>query len=706
MHFDYGYTEEGQLGKLYDLSLLKKLIPYARPYKKTIFIALSLILLITAFDLSIPYLPKIAIDRYILSFFYRVNYSEASGNMGDNFNKKYRHLVETEKGFSFISNSNLKKIDRKDLSLYKEKGLIGREKYNKIPDELRQRVGLENDNGAIKKNGLKAYIPVKNLEGLSRDTISELKQKDLNGVLLIGVFIIFLIGSSFFLNYWEYYLLEKSGQNMMHDIRMDLFSKIQGLSIQFFDGNPVGKLVTRATNDIENLNEMFKSVLITVFKDIFLLSGIIGVLIYLNWRLAMISFALLPFVFWLTLFFSRQARDVFREIRKHIASINAFLQERLTGIRIIQLFAQEKSQLDLFKDINQKNYQASMSQIKIFAVFMPSMEVFSSIGIGLIIWYGGGKVIEEQLTLGSLVAFIGYMQMFFKPIRDISEKFNIMQSAMASMERIFGLMGQKTVIHQTDTPKKPDKIEGRLQFKNVSFSYRKGFPVLNDISFEIMPGQMVALVGATGSGKTTIVNLLERFYNFEKGNILLDGIDIREWDINELRSSIGLVMQDVFIFAGDIAENISLGDKNMTGEMLKEISKQANSYKFINKLSDGMHHEVKEGGATISAGERQLLALSRALAYRPRLLILDEATSSVDPETERLIQESIFALSKKQTTLIVAHRPSTIQQADRILVMNQGRIAEQGTHDELISMKNIYFKLTKLRNVNADRGIL
>lgn len=705
MHFDYGYTEEGQLGKFYDLSLLKKLIPYTKPYKKTIFIALSLILMITAFDLSIPYLPKIAIDRYILSFFYPVNYSEASGNMGDDFNKKYRRLLETEEGFSFISNSNLKKIDRKDLGLYQEKGLIGREKYYKIPDELRQRVGLENSNGAIKKNGLKAYISVKNLEGLSRDTMSKLKQKDLNGVLLIGVFIIFLIGSSFFLNYWEYYFLEKTGQNMMHDIRMDLFGKIQALSIKYFDGNPVGKLVTRATNDIENLNEMFKSVLITVFKDIFLLSGIIGVLIYLNWRLAMISFALLPFVFWLTLFFSRQARDVFREIRKHIASINAFLQERLTGIRIIQLFAQEKSQLDLFKDINQKNYQASMKQIKIFAVFMPSIEVFSSIGIGLIIWYGGGKVLEEQLTLGSLVAFIGYIQMFFKPIRDISEKFNIMQSAMASMERIFDLMGQKTVIHQTDAPKRPDKIEGRLQFKNVSFSYRKGFPVLNDISFEIMPGQMVALVGATGSGKTTIINLLERFYNYEKGNILLDGIDIREWDINELRSNIGLVMQDVFIFAGDIAENISLGDGNMTGEMLEEISKQGNSYKFINQLSDGMHHEIKEGGATISAGERQLLALSRALAYKPRLLILDEATSSVDPETERLIQESIFALSKKQTTLIVAHRPSTIQQADRILVMNHGRIAEQGTHDELISMGNIYYKLTKLRNVNADREV-
>ncbi len=700
MHFDYGYTEEGQLGKIYDLGLLKRLIPYAKPHKKAIFVALLLTLIITAFDLTIPYLPKIVIDQYILSFVYPVNYSETPGNLKDDFNKKYRHLLENGEAPRFISNSKIKKIEIRDLRKYQEKGLIGEEKYYKIPDKFRQVDAFKDANGAIEQNGLRTYILVKDLEGLSPDTISELKQKDLKGVLSIGVFLIVLISASFFLNYWEYYILEKSGQNMMHSIRMNLFNKIQGSSISFFNANPVGKLVTRVTNDIENLNEMFKSVLITVFKDIFLLSGIIGVLIYLNWRLAVISFALLPFVFWLTLFFSNQARDAFREIRRHIASINAFLQERLSGIRIIQLFAQEKSQLGQFKDINQKNYQASMRQIKIFAVFMPSMEVFSSIGVGLIIWYGGGKVIEDQLTLGSLVAFIGYIQMFFKPIRDISEKFNIMQSAMASMERIFGLMEQKMVVQQAENTKRPDRIEGHLEFKNVHFSYEQNYPILNGISFEITPGQTVALVGATGSGKTTIISLLERFYDFQKGNILLDGIDIRQWDINELRSSIGLVMQDVFIFAGDIAENISLGDKKITKEMLEDITKQANSYRFINKLPDGIYHEIREGGSTISAGERQLIALSRALAYRPQLLILDEATSSIDPETERYIQSSIFALSKKQTTLIVAHRPSTIRQADVILVINHGRIVEQGTHDELISKGNIYFKLTRLHEVN------
>ena len=533
---------------------------------------------------------------------------------------------------------------------------------------------------------------------VSPDRIVERRPKDLSGVLLIGLFLLFLIGGSLFLNYWEYYLLEKSGQNMMQDIRMELFSRIQGQPVRFFDRNPVGKLVTRVTNDIENLNEMFKSVLITVFKDIFLLSGIIVVLVHLNWRLALISFILMPFVFGLALFFSRQAREVFREIRANLATINAFLQERLSGIRIIQLFVQENSQLELFKGLNHKNYLASMRQIRIFAVFMPSMEVFSSVGIGLLLWYGGGKVISEQLTLGSLVAFIGYILMFFKPIRDISEKYNIMQSAMASMERIFGLMDQKEVIREPGIPKKPMGAEGHLQFKNVSFSYEKGFPVLTDVSFEIKPGQVLALVGITGSGKTTIINLLERFYEFEGGNILLDGLDIREWEISELRSRIGLVMQDVFIFAGSIAENISLGDKKITGEELEDISRQVNLHQFIKRLSGGFNHEVEEEGVTLSAGQRQLLALSRALAYDPTLLVLDEATSSVDPETERLIQKAIFRLTERRTTLIVAHRPSTIQLADRILVIHHGSIVEEGTHEELMALGNIYFRLNRLRD--------
>jgi ATP-binding cassette subfamily B multidrug efflux pump len=704
MHFDYGYMEEGQLGKPYNIGLLKRLFPYARPYKKILFLALILTLAITLFDLSIPYLPKIAIDKYILSFWYQVNHRVMPTDVAKAFQKKYGHIVERTKetGLGFLSSSKLRQIDPVDLKHLQEQEIISRERFYRISVEKRDQHGLFTHKKAIQGEGPYLYIPVKACKNVSYDTLIKLRHRDLNGVLLIGVFLLFLIGGSFLLNYWEYYLLEKCGQNMMQDIRMELFARIQGQSIRFFDRNPVGRLVTRATNDIENLNEMFKSVLITVFKDIFLLSGIIVVLVHLNWRLALISFILLPFVFGMALFFSRQAREVFREIRKNIAAINAFLQERISGIRIIQLFVQEKMQLGRLKDLNEKNYRASMRQIRIFAVFMPSMEVFSSVGIGLLLWYGGGKVISEQLTLGSLVAFIGYIQMFFKPVRDISEKYNIMQSAMASMERIFALMDQKETIQESVMPKRPVKAQGHLQLKNVSFAYEKGFPVLTDVSFEIKPGQMVALVGVTGSGKTTIINLIERFYEFETGNILLDGLDIRKWNIEELRSHIGLVMQDVFIFAGSIADNISLGDKTIPHKALEEFSRQANAYYYITRLSEGFDHEVKEGGVTLSGGQRQLLALSRALAYNPTLLILDEATSSVDPETERLIQDSIFTLSQRQTTLIVAHRPSTIQQADRILVMHHGHIVEQGTHTELMRLGNIYFRLTQLREKNAS----
>ena len=710
MQLDYGYMEDSQLGKPYNLSLLKRLIPYARPYKKPILFALALTLLITLFNLSIPYLPKIAIDKYILSCWYPVNQEAVLSKLTEEFNRRYGHLTETTKeaGLEFISNSMLKQIDPVDLRLYQEQGLISSDRFYRVPADAINKNRPLSPEKTIKGDDPYLYIAVQELKDVSPDTIVTLRYKDLNGVLFIGLFLLFLIGGSLYLNYWEYYLLEKSGQHMMQDIRMELFTRIQGQAVGFFDRNPVGRLVTRVTNDIENLNEMFKSVLITVFKDIFLLSGIIVVLVYLNWRLALISFILMPFVFGLTLFFSRQAREVFREIRANLAKINAFLQERLSGIRIIQLFVQEKMQNERFKELNRKNYLTAMRQIRIFAVFMPSMEVFSSIGIGLLLWYGGSKVIGEQLTLGSLVAFIGYIQMFFKPLRDISEKYNIMQSAMASMERIFELMDQKEVINEPEIPKRPIKTEGHLQFENVSFSYEKGIPVLTDVSFEVRPGQVVALVGMTGSGKTTTINLLERFYEFDKGNILLDGIDIREWRISELRSQIGLVMQDVFIFADSIAENISLGDKKIKKEILEEVSRQVNAYQFISRLSGNFDHQVKQEGATLSAGERQLLALSRALAYNPTLLIFDEATSSVDPETERLIQDSIFNLSKRQTTLIIAHRPSTIQLADMILVMHHGRIAEQGTHEELMALGNIYFRLNRLweKELNTPKPVL
>jgi ABC-type multidrug transport system fused ATPase/permease subunit len=725
MHFDYGYTEDRHLGKPYNIGLLKRLIPYAKAYKRPIFVALAFTLLITLFDLTVPYLPKIAIDTYILSSWYPVREGSAPRATVEEFRQKYGLLMDptgdparhtspqgdppgtarlqprragaggSESGF--IANAQLKRIDLGDLRRYREEGLLSTERFYRVPEDKVRRERPFEPGQAIKGRGPYWYVSAESLQGLSSDQVLKLRRRDLRGVMYIALFLLLLIVGLVILNYGEFYLLEKAGQHIMQDIRMELFGRIQDQGVQFFDRNPVGRLVTRVSNDVENLNEMFKSVMVTVFKDFFLLAGIIVVLLDLNWRLALLSFALLPFVFLITWFFSSRAREVFREIRRHIAAINAFLQERISGIRVVQLFLGEESQLEQFKGLNHKNYLASMRQIKIFAVFMPSMEVLSAIGIGLLIFYGGSKVIGEQLSLGSLVAFIGYIQIFFKPVRDISEKYNIMQSAMASMERIFGLMDLREVIRKPEAPHRPAKQEGHVEFKGVSFSYEEGLPVLNDVSFEVKPGQVVALVGVTGSGKTTVINLLERFYEFERGSILLDGIDIRNWGLHELRSQIGIVMQDAFIFAGSIAENITLGDQRVTRHAVEEIAGEVQANRFIGRRSRGFDHEVKEGGATLSAGERQLLALGRALAYHPSLLVLDEATSSVDPETERLIQEAISRLSRRQTTLIVAHRPSTIQQADRILVLHHGHIVEQGTHEELMELGGVYLTLNRLQ---------
>jgi ABC-type multidrug transport system fused ATPase/permease subunit len=700
MYGEYGYMEEGQLGKPYNLRLLKRLVPYAIPYKKVISLSLLLSILMTLMELSLPYLSKVAIDRYILSSWYQVNLSKMKGSETHEFIKNYDHLLERSEDGSrgIISNVDIKKIDPSVFHEYRNKGIISQKRYYKIRPEARDSsTFIKSGKYAINMVDGSVVIPIEELNNLKPAEIVKVRERDLRGVAMVGMVLIVLLCVSFGVGYTEYYLLELTGQNIMQDIRLQLFRRMQSQAVSFFDKNPVGRLVTRVTNDIENLNEMFKSVFITVFKDIFILIGILGVLIYLNWRLALVSFVILPFIFGLTLLFSSLAREAFRELREKVAKMNAFMQERFSGMRIIQLFAREEFQMKSFAKINHENYLAGMRQIRIFAIFMPIMEVFSSFAVALIIWHGGGKVIGEQLTLGSLVAFISYIQMFFKPIRDISEKYNIMQSAMASTERIIEFMDHEEEIPDPDHPVRPARVEGHLDFKGVSFAYQENHPVLRDVSFQVKPGEMVAIVGATGAGKTTAVNLIERFYDTDSGSVLLDGYDIRKWAKSELRSQIGLVMQDVFIFGGTLKENISLGRDEISAEAIDQAVRQANANWFIQRLPDGLYQETGEGGSTLSAGERQLLSFARALAYDPKVLILDEATSSVDPETERLIQEAISRITKKRTTLVVAHRLSTIRQADRILVMHHGQIREQGTHEELMALGGIYYKLNMFR---------
>jgi ATP-binding cassette, subfamily B, multidrug efflux pump len=697
MFQEYGYMEEGKLGKPYDFRLLRRLAPYAAPYARTIAWALFLTLLITLFDLVVPYLSKIAIDRYILASWYRIEteqLSETEERKG--FMDRYGQLLVKSGDGSFhaVSHGGLRDMDPVNLFSYRSRGILKQEKLYRTRINARDFIS----SGVLTMADGSFLVPHGILKTLPADELLRIRADDIRGVTLMGGIFLVLVILVLGLSYLQYYLLEYIGQHIMQDIRISLFHRMQSQAMRFFLKHPLGRLVTRATNDIENLNEMFKSVFVTLFKDIFLLAGILAVLIYLNWRMALVSFVLLPFIFGITLLFSTLAREAFRELRASVAKINAFLQERLTGMRVIQLFVREKFHMENFTRINHENYAAGMKQIRVFAVFMPIMELFSSFAVALIIWYGGGRVIQEQLTLGSLVAFLGYIQMFFKPIRDISEKYNIMQSAMASTERIFEFMDLREEIPEPEKDLGPSRVKGRLVFKEVSFSYDKGIPVLHDISFEIKPGETVAIVGATGSGKTTLVNLVERLYDPDRGEVYLDGADLRVWSKGRLRNSMGLCMQDVFVFGGTVSDNISLGRERVDDRAMEEAARKVNALSFIRRLPKGFQQDTGEGGGSLSAGERQLLSFARALAADPRILILDEATSSIDPETEHLIQEAISRMTEKRTTLVVAHRLSTIRNADRILVMHHGRIVEEGSHGDLMALKGIYYRLHMLRD--------
>jgi len=699
MFGDYGYTEEGKLGKPYNWRILKRLAHYALPYRKTIASGLLLSILIALFDLTVPYLTKIVIDRYIVASWYRIDLDRPGDRACRELKERYGRMLETDGSQAgyYISNLNMKQIDPVDLHLLRSRGILSADRFYRIgPGVETEGIPERALHEMIEMTDGASLIPYSALDGLPEKDVLKIRDGDINGVMVIALVFFFLILLSLGAGYGEYYLLEFTGQRMMQDIRLGLFDTMQSQAVRFFDRHPVGRLVTRATNDIENLNEMFKSVFVTVFKDLFILVGILVVLLALNWRLALICFVLLPIIFCVTLIFSSMAREAFRELRATVAKINAFLQERIRGMQVIQLFVREKFQMDAFSRINHENYLAGIKQIRVFALFMPAMELFSSLTVAFLIWHGGGKVIQDELTLGTLVAFIGYIQMFFKPIRDISEKYNIMQLAMASSERIFEFMDAREIIPAPASPKAPSNVKGHLVFDKVSFAYEKGRPVLHNISFEIKPGETAAIVGATGSGKTTVVSLVERFYDPDEGSVILDGVDLREWSNESLRDAVSLCMQDVFIFAGRLADNIALGRKGVTADAVREAAETANALPFIERLPNGFEEELGEGGASLSTGERQLLSFARALASDPRLLILDEATSSVDPETERLIQEAISRMAAKRTTLIVAHRLSTIRNADRILVIHHGRIREQGTHAELMALGGIYFRLNRL----------
>jgi ATP-binding cassette, subfamily B, multidrug efflux pump len=500
------------------------------------------------------------------------------------------------------------------------------------------------------------------------------------------------------------------GQKTIFDLRMQVFSHLQKLSLRFFDKNPIGRLVTRTTNDVESLNDMFSSGVVTIFSDIFVIFWILIFMFFMSWELSLVTLAVLPFLIYATWVFRRKAREAYRDVRKQLARLNSFLQEHISGTVILQIFNREKKAQQQFDSINARYRDAYVRSIFYHAVFYPVVELISAVAIGLIIWYGGGNVIRDTMTIGILISFIQYTEMFFRPIRDLAEKYNIMQTAMASSERIFKLLDDTSIIHDPEEPGTLPEVRGRVEYENVWFAYNDEDYVLRDVSFTIEPGQTVALVGATGAGKSSIINLLARFYDVQKGAIRLDGVDIRNVRKYDLRQHIALVLQDVFLFSGDIKTNINLGDESISLDRIKEVSTLVGADRFIERLPYGYDEPVKERGATLSVGQKQLLSFARALAFDPKILILDEATSSVDTETELLIQKAIQQVLHGRTSIVVAHRLSTIQRADKIIVMHKGRIREMGKHQELLQQQGIYYRLYQLQykeqmGMNIDTAI-
>lgn len=506
-----------------------------------------------------------------------------------------------------------------------------------------------------------------------------------------------VLALSFAFNIAQTWILQKTGQNIILQIRKDLYRHIQSLGSRYFDITPVGKLVTRVTNDVEALNEMYSGILVQLFRNIVKIVGLAGVMLVLDVRLAAISFVLMPLVIGLTVLCQKIARNIYRLYRTRLTDINTFLSEHLSGMKIIQIFGRQERKFEEFHDKNTKLYKAFYREMLMYAVFRPLIYILSILSLMIVLWFGSKNVFDEIISVGTLYIFSNYIRSFFDPIQELAEQFSTLQSSIASAEKIFTVMDEDEFIPEVENPKQPDKITGKIEFDHVWFAYDGENYVLKDVSFVINPGEKVAFVGATGAGKSSILNLIGRYYDIQKGHIYIDGIDIRQLSKKQLRSAIGQMQQDVFIFEGDVAYNIRLNDDNITDAQVKAAAEYVNASHFIEKLPQGYHEPVTERGATFSAGERQLLSFARTLAHNPSILVMDEATANIDTETEILIQETLEKLMDGRTTIMVAHRLSTIQHADCIMVMHKGRICERGTHRELLEQDGIYRKLYELQ---------
>ncbi|MBC2712630.1 MAG: ABC transporter ATP-binding protein [Desulfosarcina sp.] len=654
MRFDYGYDEEHRLGKSYDLKLLRRIFPYAAPHRVKLAVSVVLVVAITLLELSVPYITKEIIDRHV------VPRDRISGDV-DGADGSVRQWLSVDLSDPVVA---VVVEEKKDLFRI--------------------------------RNG-RADIRIEDLHRLDRASLGRLRHADLSGLVRISGLFLLVVGALFMFTFAQNLIMEFAGHRIMHDLRVGLYAHIQDMPLRFFTRNPVARLVTRVTNDIQNMHDLFTSFISMVFKDMFLLVGIAVVLLAMDWQLALLTFLVMPLVVITAFGFSKRVRDVFRELRIKVAEINTRFSETISGIKVIQTFRRERENDAAFSRLNHDNYLVGMRQINIFAVFMPIIEMLGVTAIAIVIYVGGGHVLGQSVSIGVLAAFIAYMKMFFRPIRDLAEKYNILQNAMASAERIFLLMDiQADTVSEEDNVPIPGPLE-QIRFEAVSLAYNEGEPVLKNIDLTINAGETIAIVGATGSGKTSLVNLLVRFYDPTAGFVRFNGIDCMQIPPPVLRKRIALVMQDPFLFTGTLKANIFFAANGLSSQHQANILDASRCRELVARFPEGLDTIISEGGASLSSGERQMISVARAFSVDPEMIILDEATSYVDSQTEVHLQQAIANLMSGRTCVVVAHRLTTARTADRIVVLNNGVMVETGSHESLMAGQGFYYRFYHLQ---------
>ncbi|MGE5527943.1 MAG: ABC transporter ATP-binding protein [Patescibacteria group bacterium] len=686
------FREEEDLGKAYDARLMRRLLGYAKPHWRSLCLALAMLAVIVGVELTRPYIIKIAIDDHILALT-RPMLSYPPGKAPG-------------PGIAFAGRIHIRAGAEETPGTGRPCRIVARGKsyflVSGFPlgaDAAGLRLGRRGEAYEARLGG--RVYPARLL---APGDLARFRAGDNRFLFFFGAFLVGLSVVSFVFTYLQTLVLQRASQRIIHTLRVQVFSHLQEMSLDFFDRNPVGRLVTRVANDTGTLNEMYASVLVNLFRDVFMVLGVAVIMFRLNPSLAAVCLAVLPFMAAGAVLFRRYAREAYRRVRTTLARINATLSENIMGMRIVQIFRQERKKAREFDAINEAYFRASMGELRVYAVFRPIMDTFFWLAMALLVWYGGRRVLSGTITFGMLFAFVNYVGQFFQPIMELTEKYNILQAAMASSERIFLLLDTKPSVQNPPDPLPGGGFRGEIEFRNVWFAYQGEDWVLRDVSFRIEPGEMAAFVGATGAGKTSIISLLARFYDVQRGAILIDGVDIRRYDLAGLRAGIGTVLQDVFLFTGDIAGNIRLRNRGISDERLREIAACVNADGFISELPGGYHEPVMERGGTLSTGQRQLLAFARALAADPSILILDEATANIDTETESLIKEALVRLVSGRTTIVIAHRLSTIQHAGKIIVLHKGRVREEGTHQELLAKRGLYYDLYRLQYKDKPDG--